>query len=169
MRFTAEHRFPASPAAVAAILGDPGFYETLELPDLTLLDASGSDEPPSGDRRISLRYEFTGSLDPMARRLLGGARLTWKQEVVIRGEGDDSSGALSFAAEASPRILHGSAEFALTPLQGTVVGCVRHLAGDLVVAVPGLGGRAERRIVPGVLRRLDVEAEAVRSRLGPPC
>jgi hypothetical protein len=30
-----------------------------------------------------------------------------------------------------------------------------------VVAVPGIGRMAERRIVPGLLARLDIEAEAV--------
>ena len=39
-------------------------------------------------------------------------------------------------------------------------GTVRRLHGELVVAIPGVGRMAERRIVPGLLRRLDIEAEA---------
>jgi hypothetical protein len=34
------------------------------------------------------------------------------------------------------------------------------------VAVPGVGRLAERRIVPGILRRLDIEAGAMDDRIG---
>jgi hypothetical protein len=60
--------------------------------------------------------------------------------------------------------LHGAADFVLTAAAG---GSVRRLDGDLVVAVPGIGRMAERRIVPGVLHRLDVEAQAIEDRLCP--
>ena len=40
------------------------------------------------------------------------------------------------------------------------------IAGDFRVRVPLIGGTAERRIVPGIMRRLDVEAEALRARVG---
>lgn len=105
---------------------------------------------------VSLRYEFTGNLDPVARRLLGGTRPTWRQEVRIRG---DAEGRLSFAADANPRLLHGSATFSLEEVGG---GTLRRLSGELVVAVPAVGRMAERKIVPGVLIRLEVEAEALR-------
>jgi hypothetical protein len=39
------------------------------------------------------------------------------------------------------------------------------LDGELVVAIPGVGRMAERRIVPGLLRRLDIEADAVDAEL----
>jgi len=35
----------------------------------------------------------------------------------------------------------------------------------LIVAVPGIGRMAERRIVPGLLRRLDIEAQAINDQL----
>ena len=41
----------------------------------------------------------------------------------------------------------------------------RRIAGDLHVKVPLIGGTAERKIVPGLVRRLDVEAEAVRAEI----
>ncbi|MGH9207805.1 MAG: DUF2505 family protein, partial [Acidimicrobiales bacterium] len=44
-------------------------------------------------------------------------------------------------------------------------GSVRRIDGELVVAVPAIGRMAERRIVPGLLRRLDIEAEALDDRL----
>jgi Protein of unknown function (DUF2505) len=58
--------------------------------------------------------------------------------------------------------LHGSADFVLISAGG---GTVRRLDGELVVAVPVIGRMAERRIVPGLLRRLDRDAQALDDRL----
>jgi hypothetical protein len=159
MRFTAEHRFHGSPAAVAAILTDPEFYATLILPDLsqpTVINHHSDDQSAT----LGLRYEFVGSLDPMARRLLGSKRLAWIQEVQLKRPGE--SGQLSFRAESDPKRLHGSADFALAA-EGEET--IRRLTGELIVAVPIIGSRAERRIVPGLLRRLDIEAEGVNKAL----
>ena len=159
MRFQTEHRFNGSPQEVAAVLSDPRFYETLTLPDVSepeVLESSG-DGPRS---LVRLRYQFTGNLDGMARRLIGTQRLAWIQQVEIDRSGD--SGDLSFNAEADPKRLHGSAHFVLQADDG---GCVRRLSGELVVAVPLIGSRAERKIVPGVLRRLDIEAQGVNDTL----
>lgn len=176
MRFDAVHRFDGPPAAVAAVLADPAFYENLVLPDLSLPEVL---ERQAGgpERLVVLQYEYTGHLDPIARRLLGGGRLTWLQEVRIGtpdgatggsgpGEGNgapgDVPGSLVFRAEANPELLHGNARFTLAADES---GTVRRLDGEVVVAIPVIGGMAEQRIVPGVLARLDIEAEAVRRRL----
>jgi hypothetical protein len=159
MRFQVEHRFNGSPSEVAALLTDPGFYQTLVLPDVSqpeVLDSSAD-----GQRSLlRVRYEFIGNLDGMARRLLGKERLAWIQQVEV--EHSTNSGDLSFNAEADPKRLHGSAHFELRADDG---GCVRSLAGDLVVAVPLIGSRAERKIVPGVVRRLDIEAQGINETL----
>ncbi len=144
------------------MLGDADFYRSLDLPDLRLLEIRPLDaaaEASPGSSGLLLRYEYVGSLDAAAQRLLGGARLAWAQEVRLRGS---SGGSLTFAAESRPGLLHGDAAFAF---EGDGTGTVRRLEGELVIAVPVLGGIAERRIVPGVLHRLDVEAEAVSDRL----
>ena len=155
MRFHSEHDFGAPAAAVAGVLADPAFYLDLTLPDLEQPELLGSTD--DGDAAvIRLRYEFVGRLDPMARRLIGSGGLAWIQEV--RVQRSTSSGTLGFEAEREPRRLHGSAEFTLDP---SARGTTRRLEGELVVAIPGVGGLAERRIVPGLLRRLDIEAEAV--------
>jgi hypothetical protein len=159
MRFTAEHRFHGSPAAVAAILTDPEFYVTLVLPDLsqpTVLDHRSDDQSAT----LGLRYEFVGSLDPIARRLLGSKRLAWIQEVQLKRP--EESGQLSFRAESDPKRLHGSADFTMVA-EGDET--IRRLTGELIVAVPIIGSRAERQIVPGLLRRLDIEAEGVNKAL----
>lgn len=156
MRFTARHRFGGPPERVAAILCDPAFHAGLRLPDLA--PAEVLDHGPG---HVRLRYEFVGSLDPVARRLLAGRRLTWVQELRLDGSG----GHLSFAAEAAPDRLHGSATVALVRDDD---GTVRVLDGSLTVKVPLVGPGAERRIVAGLLARLDVEAAAVDRVLGEP-
>ncbi|HZA75056.1 MAG TPA: DUF2505 family protein [Acidimicrobiales bacterium] len=159
MRFHAEHRFPGPVGAVAALLLDPGFHRQLELPDLRLLEVvdGGTD---TNESHLRLRYDFVGHLDPLASRLLAGRRLTWIQE--LRLDRSSGVGRLSFEAEAAPDRLHGVADMVLEPVDDVTV---RRLDGELVVAVPLMGRRAEGRIVPGLLRRLDIEAAALAERL----
>jgi Protein of unknown function (DUF2505) len=158
MHFAAEHPFAAPVDAVIAGLTDPAFHRGLQLPDLKLLDVDV--HPNQSETVLRLRYDFVGNLDPLARRLLGGRRLTWLQE--LRLERASGAGRLTFATEADPRRLHGRADVVIGPDDG---GTRRTLDGELVVDVPIVGGNAERRIVPGLLRRLDIEAATLDQRL----
>lgn len=142
-----------------SLLVGPHFHRSLELPDLELLDVVESGTVDE-EAVLRLRYEFVGKLDALAHRLLGGRRLTWLQE--LRLDMASGTGRLSFAAEADPRRLHGDAEVTVRSRDG---GSERTIDGELVVAVPLVGGMAERRIVPGLVRRLDIEAAAVDERL----
>ena len=146
---------------MAALLADPGFYLGLDLPDVGRPEVVEESERDGGPV-LRLRYEFTGNLDPVARRLVG-SRMAWTQEVSL--DRARRSGSLRFEADVDPRRFHGRARFELV---GDGSGTRRVLEGELVVAVPGIGGMAERRIVPGVLRRLDIEAEALEERLRRP-
>lgn len=157
MRFTAEHRFAAPVEAVVAGLTDPAFHRELQLPDMKLLDVDAQTD--QAETVLRLRYDFVGHLDPLARRLLGNRRLTWAQELRLDRSG---AGRLTFEAEADPTRLHGRADVALKPDDG---GTRRTMDGNLVVAVPVVGSSAERRIVPGLLRRLDIEADALDRRI----
>jgi hypothetical protein len=159
VRFHAERRFNGSEQTVAALLADPAFYLDLALPDLSQPEVL-EERKDGDDAMLRLRYEFIGSLDPIAHRLLGSSHLAWIQEV--RVDRSAGSGILRFEAEKDPRRLHGAADFVLTATGG---GTVRRLGGELVVAVPGIGRLAERRIVPGLLRRLDIEAQALNEQL----
>jgi hypothetical protein len=161
VRFQAEHRFHGPVAAVAALLADPAFYVELALPDLGQPELVEADTDGT-EVVVRLRYEFVGNLDPIVHRLLGSSRLTWIQEV--RVDRQAGSGSLRFEAEKDPRRLHGAAQFTLT---GEGNETVRRIDGELVVAIVGIGGMAERRIVPGLLQRMDIEAEALESRLRP--
>ena len=155
VRFSVEHHFAGTVESVAQRLSSAEFYESLDLPDLSrpsVLEQSSRGHLHS----LRLRYEFVGSLDPLARRMLGSHRLAWDQTVVVDHEA--WSGELKFAAAADPKRLRGSARFVLQPVDD---GCVRELQGEVVVAVPVIGSFAETRIVPGVIRRLDIEASAL--------
>ena len=156
MRFHAEHEFPGPPAAVAAILCDPEFHRGLDLPDLSRPEVVAHSTVGTVTE-LHLRYEFVGHLDPVARRLLAGRALTWLQE--LRFDTATGTGRLSFSAEAEADRLYGSADITLVALAGNR--SQRRVEGELFVRVPLVGRTAERRIVPGLVRRLGVEADAV--------
>jgi hypothetical protein len=162
VRFEVEHEFPALPAAVAEILGDPAFHAALDLPDLSRPELV--EESAAGtERTLRLRYEFVGHLDPIARRVLGGRRLTWTQE--LRLDSASGLGQLTFAAEADAGRLHGSARVTLVGVGVDGTRTRRTITGDFFVRVPLVGSKAEGRIVPGLVRRMDVEAEALTATL----
>lgn len=163
MRFRAEHTFQGPADAVVAVLVDADFHRQLQLPDLSAPEVVSADT--SGDQAVlTLRYEYVGQLDPIVRRLLGDRQLTWRQELSIhRTRG---TGRLTFAAEAAPDRLNGAATVTVEDVaDAATTRSVRRVAGDFRVAIRPIGGMAERRIVPGLLRRLDLEAAAVDRRL----
>jgi hypothetical protein len=161
VRFSAEHDFAGSRAEVVDVLCDPAFHGGLDLPDLSRPDVLAH-ERDGATRVIRLRYEYTGQLDPAARKILGSRTLTWIQE--LRLDTASYTGTLTFAAEGGGDRLNGNATVALTSTDGEHH-TRRSIAGDLRVRVPLIGGAAERRIVPGVVRRLDVEAAALAAEL----
>ncbi len=157
MHFAVEHDFPAPRATVAERLCDPAFHAQLDLPDLSRPEVVASSAQGT-IRVLRLRYEYVGQLDPIARKLLGDRRLTWIQELEL--DTATYAGTLSFTAEADADRLHGRADIAMVAVDGEPR-CRRRIAGDFHVRVPLVGGTAERRIVPGLVRRLDVEAAAL--------
>jgi hypothetical protein len=158
--FSVDHEFPAPPPPVAAVLCDPAFHTSLDLPDLSRPEVLEA-ENDGATSRLRLRYEFIGHLDPVARKVLSGQKLTWIQTLTFDHEA--SRGRLEFAAEAGADRLFGSAQIALVALDDDR--SRRHITGELHVKVPLVGGMAEKRIVPGLVRRLDVEAAACTARL----
>lgn len=157
MHFEVEHEFPAPPAKVGDVLCDAAFHTQLDLPDLSRPEVVESSVDGT-TRLLRLRYQYIGSLDPIARKILGGRKLTWIQE--LRLDTTTHTGTLSFSAEEDAGRLYGAAEVAIVAVDGDERSR-RHIGGDLHVRVPLVGGTAERRIVPGLVRRLDVEATAL--------
>jgi hypothetical protein len=160
MQFSTEHHFPAAAADVAALMLDPAFEASVALPDLgpaTVLEHDATGE----QHCLRLRYEYIGQLDPIARRLLAGRDLALVQE--LRLEPSSGRGQLRISAEADPGRLHGSA--AVTVADDGIDACVRRLRGEFVVKVPLMGGTVERKLLPGILSRLDIEAAALTARV----
>jgi hypothetical protein len=75
MRFEVEHDFDAPRAKVADVLCDPAFQTALDLPDLSRPEVVASSADGT-TRLLRLRYEYTGQLDPIARKIVGGRQLT---------------------------------------------------------------------------------------------
>jgi hypothetical protein len=161
VHFEVVHDFPAPAAAVADVLCDPAFHTQLDLPDLSRPEVVTSSVDGT-TRVLLLRYEYIGQVDPIARRIVGNRKLTWMQE--LRLDTASLAGTLSFSAEQDERRLNGRAAVAITAT-GDGTRSRRRIAGDLHVRVPLIGGTAERRIVPGLVRRLEVEAEALTKEL----
>jgi Protein of unknown function (DUF2505) len=161
MRFEVEHDFPASRARVADVLCDAAFHTHLDLPDLSRPEVVASSVDGT-TRLLRLRYEYVGRLDLIARKIVGGRTLTWIQE--LRLDTATYTGTLSFSAEEDAGRLNGMAEVAIAAADGEEHSR-RRVAGDLHVRVPLVGATAERRIVPGLVRRLDVEAAALAKEL----
>ena len=159
MRFESEHEFTASVARVATLMSDPDFQTHLDLPDLSRADVVEYAVDGS-NRLLRLRYQYIGQLDSIARRVVGDRKLTWIQALKI--DSTAGSGTLSFSAEEDAGRVNGTATISIVP---TDAGCSRRIAGDFRIRIPLVGGTAERKIVPGLVRRLDVEADAMSAEL----
>jgi hypothetical protein len=89
--------------------------------------------------------------------VLGNDRIAWAQ--VIEVDADERRGTLTVVPGAHPERMRFSGDFLLEPSDG---GTVRTMEGELAIKVPLVGRRAEQHILPGLLRRIDLEADALR-------
>jgi Protein of unknown function (DUF2505) len=156
VKLTATHRFGASVDAVCAAMGDPDFYAVLRLPDV---------EPPEvlvrtekGTRvDVHVRFTYTGKLDPIARRIVGHEQVSWVQRLEI----DAAARSCALSVDPAVGVIPVSCSGRFT-LHDTEAGkCLRTFDGDLRIKVPIIGSRAEKSLAPGILRRLDLEADAL--------
>jgi uncharacterized protein DUF2505 len=154
--FDLAHEFAAAPDAVAGAMTDAAFVASLRLPDLEPPDVLDRTSGPNGTV-IRYRYQFVGRLDPIARRILGNDRISWVQEVRVDPSG--TRGDLAVTADAHPERLQFSGDYTLVAHDG---GTTRRLRGTFAIKVPLVGRRAEQHILPGLLQRIDLEAEATR-------
>ena len=161
MRFEREHDFAGSVERVATIMSDPAFQTALVLPDLARPGVVAH-EVDGPSHRLTLRYEYVGQLDPIAQKVVGKRNISWVQD--LRMDVATGVGALAFSADGVGDRADGAATVTIV---ATVDGsCRRRISGEFRVRIPLLGGKAERAIVPGLLRRLDLEADAVAAELG---
>jgi hypothetical protein len=157
VRFSVEHRFPVPVERVEQAMTDPAFFTELrDLPGV---------EPPAvlerthdHDRvRLRVRYVFSGHLPPIARRVLGHDELAWVQESTVDLTRHRTDFRVRPERHRERLGCHGT--YLLRADGGDTV---RTIAGDLVVHVPLLAGRAERAIASGLVERLDAEAVTLR-------
>jgi hypothetical protein len=160
VHFEREHEFDGTVAAVASIMSNPHFQTVLDLPDLSRPTVVAH-EVDGTAHRLTLRYQYTGQLDPVAQKVVGGRALTWVQE--LRIDVASGNGTLGFSADGAGGRVDGTATVTITATGDA--SCRRRITGDFRVKIPLIGGKAERAIVPGLERRLDVEADAVAAEL----
>ena len=160
MRFESEHEFAASVERVAMLMSSPDFQAQLDLPDLSRPEVV-THEVDGSNQLLELRYQYVGQLDPIARRVVGNRTLTWIQ--VLQISATTGTGTLSFSAEEDAGRVNGAATVSIVPTD--LGGSRRRIAGDFRIRIPVIGGTAERKIVPGLVRRLDVEADALSAAL----
>ena len=160
MHFEHDRDFTGSAVRVAEIMSDASFQAALDLPDLGRPEVVAA-EADGDQRSLKLRYEYIGQLDAIAQKVVGGRKLTWLQELDIDVE--RGAGTLSFFAEGDADRVNGCATVTITATGEAT--CHRKLAGDFRIRIPVIGGTAERKIVPGIVRRFGVEADAVAAEL----
>jgi hypothetical protein len=160
VHFEREHEFAATVEQVASIMSDPGFQTGLDLPDLARPDVVAH-EVDGAARRLTLRYRYIGQLDPIAQKIVGGRALTWVQD--LRIDLSTGAGTLGFSADGVGGRADGSATVTIAATGDA--SCRRSINGEFRIKIPLVGGKAERAIVPGLARRLDVEADAVAAEL----
>jgi hypothetical protein len=154
--FDTAHQFNAPADRVAAGMTDAAFVAALALPDVAPPEVLDRVEDANGIT-LRARYRFVGILDPIARRILSGDRISWVQEV--RVDSSQRAGTLTVRSDVQPDRLQCQGDYQLEALDGG--GTCRRLHGSLAIRVPIIGGRAERTILPGLLKRIDVEAAAL--------
>ena len=160
VHFEAEHEFAGSVEQVASLMSDPGFQTMLDLPDLARPDVVAQDVDGTA-HHLTLRYEYIGQLDPVAQKVVGGRKLTWVQD--LRIDLSTGAGTLGFTADGVGGRADGDATVIITAVGDAT--CRRLISGDFRIKIPLVGGKAERAIVPGLVRRLDVEAAEVTAEL----
>jgi Protein of unknown function (DUF2505) len=153
VKFHLEHHFDAPLERVEAATVDPAFLESTRLPDVGPPQVLSRDE--AGDTvSVRVRYEYTGSLDSLARRVLRMGDVAWVQEVVV----DRATHRATFTVtpKVYPDRFQCGGVMVLTESGGATE---RVIDGELKIKVPLFGSRAEGMILPGLRSRMGREAE----------
>ena len=149
--------YATTKAAVCSLM-ECLYGQLRDLPDIAPPEVL--DRTTSGTRiTLAVRYVFTGKVDPIVKRLVKIDQLVWVQTTEFDTSAHEAS--LTVVPEKLGSMLQCSGRFDLTAAPGG--GTVRTLSGELKVKVPLLGGRAEKALGPGILRRIDLEADALRT------
>jgi hypothetical protein len=153
VKFNLEHTFDAPIDAVEAAMVNPTFLESTRLPDVGPPKVLSRDE--NGDT-VTLRvsYQYTGSLNSLARRVLSTGDVAWVQETVLNRSTHRTTFTVIPKVHADRFDCGGIMQ--LTAVDGKTK---RTIDGELEIKVPIFGSRGERLIVPGLRNRMSREAE----------
>jgi hypothetical protein len=156
VKLNATHIFSAPVGAVCEGMGDADFYAQLLLPDLEAPELLV--RTVDGDRvDIHTRFTYTGKLDPIAKKIVGKDHITWVQRLVIDSAAHSAELTVSPEVGVIPVSCRGT--FELHEADGDQ--CLRTLDGELKIKIPIIGSKGEKSLAPGIMRRLDLEAEAL--------
>jgi hypothetical protein len=152
VKFRLEHRFDASLDTVEAAMVDPVFLESTRLPDVGPPKVLSRED--QGDTvTLRVHYEYTGSLDALARRVLRSGDVAWVQETTLDRRTHRTT--FNVTPEVYPDRFRCGGVMQLSDLGATE----RVIDGELKIRVPLFASRAERLILPGLRSRMNHEAE----------
>ncbi|MGA2835270.1 MAG: DUF2505 family protein [Acidimicrobiales bacterium] len=157
MRFSVTETIAASREDVLRSLVDPDYYAYLgdhatsvRAPELL----SAADD--GGIVHTRVRYAFDGTISGPAARVVDADKLTWVIDTTY--DTTTHSGAVVVDPDHYAGLLRCNGTLALGGTDGVTVETV---AGVLEVRVPLLAGAAERAILGGFTRHLEIEARAL--------
>jgi Protein of unknown function (DUF2505) len=160
--FTIEHRFAADPQAVATVLLDESYQNSLDgigpLSERTLLEQKVLDD---GRVQRRIRCVLGTELPGAARRLLGDSDPAWIENAMWFP--DEMRWEWTIEPEAAADLLESAGAI---DLAGGKSRTLRTVSGRVKVKVPVFGGRVEGWIVDGLKRAYDEEANVLRTHLG---
>ena len=157
MQFTVTETIAAPRDDVVRALGDPGYYTSLG-------EASSSVRAPellsastgTGSLVVRVRYAFTGTISGPAAMVVDADKLTWVIETTY--DPSTHTGTLVVVPDHYEGMLRCRGTLTLADRDGATLETV---AGLLEVKVPLVGGAAEKAILGGLTRQLELEAGAL--------
>jgi hypothetical protein len=157
VQFSVTETIAATRDEVLRSLVDPDYYTFLgdhatsvRAPELL----SASDD--GGIVRTRVRYAFDGTISGPAARVVDAHKLTWVLETAY--DSTEHSGTFVVVPDHYAGLLRCTGTLTLTGTDGVTVETV---TGRLKVNVPLLAGAAERAILGGFTRHLEIEARAL--------
>jgi hypothetical protein len=159
--FRITHNFAADPSTVAAVILDEDYQASLDgLGPLSERKVLEQESLPDGTVRRRVRCVLDIEVSGVARKFIGDADPAWIEHAVW----DPKKQRWEWTIEplVAEDLLKASGHIELAPGDG---GTVRTVVGDVKVRVPLVGGRVEERIVEGLERAYDEEANALSRQL----
>ena len=143
-------------------MADPAYLASVALPDMAPPEVL--ERSRNGSEVVTrVLYRYTGSLESWAAKLIRADQLDWEQETSLDLERHE--GLFVILPRSYGGLLSCSGAYRFEEEGDSTV---RTTTGELVVRVPLVSARAERKVAGGMLRRMDAEADQLRRWLATP-